>query len=100
MKIYIYVDGFLVFVSKELPALSFRALDDTYHKQEGVPYNLSVGGGTQGLMEEIFPDYYRASDYILPLERDFGGSFIGDMKYFIFYGCHLPFNDIPKLDII
>lgn len=100
MKIYIYVDGFLVFISKELPALNFKALDDTYHKQEGVPFNLSLGGGTQGLMEEIFPDYYRASDYVLPLERDFGGSFMGDIKYFLFYGCHLPYNDIQKLDII
>lgn len=97
MKIYIYVNGFLKFVSQELPELNLHRLDDLAERQEGVPYNISIGGGTQGLSERIFLDYYNTTDYILPLERNFGGSFIGDIKSFSFYDCYLPYSTIYQL---
>ena len=53
MRIYIYVNGYLKLVSKELPEFRFRELDDFYDKQECVPYNISLGGGTQGLIESM-----------------------------------------------
>lgn len=96
MKMYFYVNGKLVFVSKELPALEFRKLDEAYQKQEGVPFNLSLGGGTQGLAEVIYPDYYAKSKYVLPLEKDFAGTFIGDLKSFKFYACPINFGVIRK----
>jgi len=98
MKIYIYIGTNLVFVSKELPVLSFKALDDAYQKQETVPYNISIGGGTQGLMEEIFPDYFATTEYELPLERNFGGTFIGDLKSFKFYTCPLDYASTIKIN--
>lgn len=97
MKIYIYVNGRLVFISKELPSLSFKALDEVYQKQEGVPFNLSLGGGTQGLMEEILPNYMKLPEHVLPLEENFAGTFIGDIANFRFYTCGLSYNQISKL---
>ena len=85
MKVMFYVNGFLVFISKELPAFDFKALDDVYQKQEAVPYNISLGGGSIGLLETILPDYYHVSDYILPIERDFCGTFLGDIRSFKIY---------------
>lgn len=87
MKIYIYVDGNLVFISQDLPEFRFRALADVASKQEGVPFNISVGGGTQGLADGIwFNDLIVSPDYF-PLMRDFGGSFMGDLKSFRFFDC-------------
>lgn len=97
MKIYIYVNGYLKFVSQELTELNLHRLDDLAERQEGVPYNISIGGGTQGLSERVFLDYYNTTDYILPLERNFGGSFIGDIKSFNFYDCYLPYSTIYQL---
>ena len=94
IKIYIYVNGYLKLVSKELPEFAFRELNDVYQKQEGVPFSISLGGGTQGLMETIGPDYMNSSRYILPLERDFGGSFNGDIKSFKMYDCPLNYSTI------
>ena len=94
MRILFYVNGFLVFISKELDTFSFKALDEVYQKQETVPYNISLGGGTLGLLETILPNYYAISDYILPLERDFCGSFIGDIKSFTMYEGLICYSSI------
>lgn len=94
MKMYIYVNGNLVLVSKELPEFRFRELDDVKEKQETVPFNISLGGGTQGLADGIWLNYYEKPDYRFPLERDFCGTFIGDIKSFKFYNCFLDYNSI------
>ena len=94
MKLYIYVNGNLVLISKELTEFNFRALDDVNEKQETVPYNISLGGGTQGLADAIWLRYYKKSNYVLPLERDFGGSFLGDIKSFKFYNCFLDYKTL------
>lgn len=97
IKIYVYVNGYLKLVSKELPEFAFKELNDVYQKQEGVPFNISLGGGTQGLMETIGPDYMNVTRYLLPLERDFGGSFNGDIKSFRMFECPLTFPTIRYL---
>ena len=84
MQLYIYVNGFLKLVSKELDVINLRSLNDNSTRQEGVPYSISIGGGTQGLCERIMLDYYDISDYILPIEKYFAGTFIGDIKDFSF----------------
>ena len=45
-------------------------------------------------METIGPDYMNSSKYILPLERDFGGSFNGDIKTFKLFDCLLNYSTI------
>lgn len=95
MKIYIYVNGFLVFISKEIDAFVFRPIEkECSSKQETVPYNISLGGGTLGLLESILPNYYAISDYILPIEKDFCGTFIGDIKSFKMYNGEIDYSTI------
>lgn len=96
MKILIYVDGKLVYMSKELPMFNFKALADYSEKQEGVPYNISIGGGTQGLCDVVYLNYLKYPEYILPLEQEFGGTFIGYIKDFKFYTCELKYNEIKN----
>ena len=96
MKISIYVNGFLKFVSKELPIFDFRELPITYDKQEGVPFNISLGGGTQGLCDSVWLDYWYAFQKILPIEANFAGTFIGDIRSFKFYDCALELTEIQN----
>jgi hypothetical protein len=35
-------------------------------------------------------------EYVLPIEREFGGSFIGWIKSFKFYTCPLNYKEILK----
>ena len=103
MKLSFYVNGKLKMITKEIPILELRELNDLYSKQEGVPYNMSVGGGTQGLCDVIYPLYRDNPSIIYPLEKYFAGSFIGDIKSFRFYSCLLNGNEIEnnyKNDII
>lgn len=95
MRLLFYVDGRLVLYSKELPKLNLRELYDSSDKQEGVPFNISLGGGTQGLAETVYEDWRTYGQTPLyPLQKEFGGSFIGFFKSFKFYSCSLNYNQI------
>ena len=96
MKILIYVNGNLVLVSKELPEFRFRELDDIKEKQETVPFNISLGGGTQGLAEGIWLDYNNVPEHKLPIENHFCGSFLGDIMSFRFYECFMDHKTINE----
>lgn len=96
MRIMIYANGYLVFVSKELDAFNFKELNEIYQKQETVPYNISLGGGSLGLMETILPNYYAIPEYILPIEKDFCGSFLGDIKTFKIYEGFIDYSSITN----
>ena len=96
MKLYFYVNGNLVFISEELNEFNFKELDDVNLKQEAVPYNISLGGGTQGLLESILPDYYKLSEYIFPIEKDFCGTFLGDISSFKIYNGHVDYSTIKN----
>lgn len=95
MKIYIYINGYLKLVSKELIEFKFRRLNDTFDKQETVPFNISLGGGTQGLIDSITHDGYPIH-IVSYLEKEFAGSFIGDMRSFKFYDCALEYHEIKN----
>lgn len=94
MRIMIYINGKLVLVSKDLPIFNFKRLEDLDEKQEGVPFNISLGGGTQGLAEVVYVNYLKLPEYVLPLEKEFGGSFIGWLKSFKFYTCPLNYYEV------
>jgi hypothetical protein len=89
MKIMFYVNGKLVYITRELPSLDLKALNELYEKQEGVPYNISLGGGTQGLAETIQPNYMLNPTRVYPLEKAFAGSFIGYLRSFKMYNCFM-----------
>jgi hypothetical protein len=94
MKMYFYVGGKLIYVTKDLPKINLHALDEISEKQEGVPYNISIGGGTQGLAETVLPNYMLDPYRVYPLEENFGGSFIGYFKSFKFYDCKMEYGNI------
>lgn len=87
MILKIYVNNKLKLISNELPLLDFRKLNDVDYKQESIPFNISIGGGTQGLCDVVYPNYNDLPEFILPLEKEFGGSFIGYIKSFNIYKC-------------
>jgi len=89
MKLMFYVNGKLRYVSKELPRIELRELHELYEKQEGVPYNISIGGGTQGLAETIQYNYMLNPTRVYPLEKYFAGTFIGYMRSFKMYNCFM-----------
>ena len=94
MRLFFYVDGKLVYVTRSMPKLNLHELKETYEKQEGVPYNISIGGGTQGLAETVLPNYMLDNDRVYPLEKYFAGSFIGYFKSFKFYNCGMEYMNI------
>lgn len=96
MIIYIYVDGKLRLKSENLPILNLKTLDDLSDKQQGVPFNISLGGGTQGLCDVIRINYRELPKYMLPLEKEFCGSFIGYIKEFKIYTCPINFFEIQR----
>ena len=97
MKIYIYVGGLLKFISRPIPAFNFRELAEVYDKQESVPYNISLGGGTQGLADTVGLNFMDYTPYELPLEKYFGGTFLGDIRLFKFWSCPMNFAVINAL---
>lgn len=94
MKIMIYVNGFLALVSKELPELYIHKLNTKDDWQQGVPYNISLGGGTQGLAEMVWLDYKNPEPPVYLLESEYAGTFIGDIRSFKFYDCMKQYLDI------
>jgi hypothetical protein len=89
MKLMFYVNGKLKYISQDLPVLSLKALNELYEKQEGIPYNISLGGGTQGLAETIQPNYMLNPTRVYPIEKNFAGSFIGYISSFKIYNCFM-----------
>lgn len=100
MRIIMYVDGKLKLTSKELPMLNLKALDDLEEKQQGVPYNISIGGGTQGLCDVVYTDFLKTPTHILPLEKEFAGTFVGYVKSFTMYNCQLSFSQIKNVTVL
>ena len=96
MRIYFYVNGKLCLISKKLPIIELRGLNDLRDKQIGVPYNISIGGGTQGLCDVIYLNYRKLPEYVLPLEKEFAGTFIGYVKSFKIYNCILNMTELKE----
>lgn len=86
-KLWFYVNGKLVFVSKDISELNLREINDTKEKQETIPYNISIGGGSQGLCDMVGFNTGSTTQYLFPIEKYFGGSLIGSIyKFRVYYG--------------
>ena len=80
-----WVNGLVKYKVDNFIGLKLRALDEWSDKQIGVPFNMTWGGGTQGLAEsQTFggPDY---GDRNLLLQTNFAGSFEGELSQLRFY---------------
>lgn len=92
-----YINGKLKFIVNDFNEFIARRLEEHMEKQVGVPFNMSLGGGSQGLIETQTFDGRDTADLGLPIERNFAGSFIGAISQFKFNICDLYFNDIESI---
>lgn len=93
-KLMFYVNARLKFVVDEFPEFIAKRLDENRLKQVGVPFNFSLGGGSQGLIDSQTFDGLDMADRELPIETHFGGTFIGGISQFKFNICDLDFGSI------
>ncbi len=82
-KLIFYVNGMKHFTVDDFEEVIPRQLDTHKEKQQGVPFNISWGGGTQGLMESITVSGWTggieqdSQDYQLLVEKNFAGTWCG-----------------------
>jgi len=105
----LYVNGYLFMIIEDFEEIIPHELNTEREKQIGVPFNISVGGGTQGLHDHlIFKNCtqrngpYIQDPELLPnnilsgstysglttdilLEQNFGGTFMGGLSQFRMY---------------
>lgn len=113
-KLKFYVNGKLFFVVNNFEEIIPRPLNVEKEKQIGVPFNISLGGGTQGLHDNLTfsantnliqdPECLTTSILNLTsfsglttnikLEEYFAGNFIGDISAFRFYSEPLNASQI------
>jgi hypothetical protein len=93
-RLMFYVNARLKFVVDEFPEFIARRLQENSLKQVAVPFNFSLGGGSQGLIDSQTFDGLDMADRGLPIEENFAGTFIGGIKDFRFNICDLTFADI------
>jgi hypothetical protein len=92
-----YVNGLLKYYVEDFDEFIGRRLEEHFQKQVGVPFNMSLGGGSQGLIETQTFDGRDVNDLELPIERNFAGSFIGGISQFKFNICDISFSDIQNI---
>ncbi len=93
-KLMFYVDSKLKFVVNDFPEFIAKRLDENRLKQVGVPFNISLGGGSQGLLETQTFDGPDGDDLGLPIQENFAGTFIGGISQFKFSICDLSYQQI------
>jgi len=108
-RLKIYVNGKLFYTIEDFKEIIPRALATDKEKQVGVPYNISWGGGTQGLRENLTltscllpygpyqqdPECFPTNDFVgtslegsktnIVLEETFAGTFEGGISQFRMY---------------
>ena len=93
-KLMFYVNARLKYVVNDFPEFMAKRLDEYKAKQVGVPFNFSLGGGSQGLIDSQTFDGLDQADRGLPIEENFAGSFIGGISQFKFNICDLNYSQI------
>ena len=93
-RLDIYLNGYLKWSVDNFDEFMFKELDEHREKQQGVPFNYSWGGGTQGLIESNTINGPDDSDHNLIIQNNFAGTFNGDVSIFKLYGCSLDITTI------
>lgn len=91
----IYINGFRVYKNYNFYEIIPHELDTESKYQEGVPFNISFGGGTQGLYEAVYLDDGIRKDDIL--SKFFAGTFDGGVVSIQMFCRPLYVTDIRKL---
>ena len=95
-KLMFYINGKLKYVVEEFDEFIGRRLNEYKDKQIGVPFNMSLGGGSQGLVESQTFDGLDPNDRDLLIQTHFAGTFIGGISQFKFNICDLTYDDIQN----
>jgi hypothetical protein len=95
-RLMFYVDCKLKFVAEEVDEFIAKRLNEYKDKQLGVPFNMSLGGGSQGLLESMTFDGQDPDDLGLSIQENFAGSFIGDISQFRFHICDLNWCELKN----
>ena len=93
-KLMFYVNAKLKYTINDFPEFIAKRLDEYKGKQVGVPFNFSLGGGSQGLIDTQTFDGQDQSDIGLPIQENFAGTFIGSISQFKFNICDLSYSQI------
>ena len=93
-KLKFYINGYLKFVVNDFSEFIAKRLDEYKSKQVAVPFNFSLGGGSQGLIESQTFGGLDLSDRGLPIEKNFGGTFMGGISQFKFNICDMSLCQI------
>lgn len=95
-RIAIYVNGKLKLFTDDFVEFVPRRLNTNSLRQVAVPYNISLGGGSLGLLESMTFDGQDPNDLGLAIEQNFAGSFIGSISQFKMYACDVNWSDIEN----
>ena len=95
-RLMFYINGKLKYIVEEFDEFIGRRLNEYKDKQIGVPFNMSLGGGSQGLVESQTFDGLDPNDRNLLIETHFAGTFIGGISQFKFNICDLSYDDIQN----
>jgi len=103
----IFVNGRPVFTDPDFEEIIPRRLNTEKQKQVGVPFNISWGGGTQGLIDNqtfsadtsgntiTCPPYAQdPADLELLIEKNFAGTYIGGISQLRYYIRPLGVDEI------
>ncbi len=93
-KLLFYVNTKLKFVVNNFDEFIAKRLEEYKDKQVGVPFNFSIGGGSQGLIESQTFDGIDQKDRNLPIQENFAGTFIGSIAQFKYNICDLKYCNI------
>lgn len=92
----IYVNGFLVYRNNKFREIIPTHLNEVPELQEGVPFNISFGGGTQGLLEALYLDENKQRITGI-IDKLFTGTFLGSVKSIGMYSTPLYVTEIRDL---
>ena len=88
------INGYLKYSIEDFDEFLFKDLNEHREKQEGVPFNYSFGGGTQGLIETNTVNGPDVKDEDLVIQENFAGTFKGCASIFKMWGCSLDTTTI------
>jgi hypothetical protein len=93
-RLSFYINGKLKYFVDDFDEFIARRLIEYKDKQIAVPFKMSLGGGSQGLLESQTFDGQDPRDLGLAIEENFAGTFIGGIAQFKFNICDLGYQQI------
>lgn len=91
----ISLNGFTVYRNHKFKEFIPHELDTESKYQESVPFNISFGGGTQGLYEAVYLDPNKHINGLL--EKFFAGTFEGGVRFIEMYSIPLYITEIRDI---